>query len=114
MIRPVSAKQHVKILDTLTLGGLIIGILMIAIMGTDVALDNVVGLLIYAAVVVLLHEIVWNFVPVRCGRVGCAGLMRPKRVYMSYGSRLRYVCDTCLHVYDDPAVSSDPPPSLFD
>ncbi len=115
MFGPVSARQHAAILDMIVFAGFVIGVLMIAIMGLDAAMENVVGLVVYAVSVILLYQIVWHFLPVRCSRPGCEGFMHREPLFRSDGIWLRYVCDSCMRVFEKCVGSNrEGPPSLYD
>ncbi len=106
MFGPVSVKQHETLLTVVPLAGIVVGVGMIAVMGLERALQNVVGLLIYVGVVVLLYEFVWHAVSVRCNRPGCHGSMHREVKQGQNGIWIRYVCDSKLHVIETLAMDN--------
>ncbi len=114
MFGPVSVKQHETLLAVVPIEGIGIGLVMIAILGWQRALDNVVGLLVYAAVVVLLEEFVQHCVRVRCNRPGCRGFMHLEVIRTLKGDWIRYVCDSSLHVTERLVDNTSNASSPFD
>ncbi len=115
MFGPVSADRHDTILGIIPVAGCIVGILIVAILGSSNLSDVVIGLVIYAVAVLLLYQLVCHLVLVRCNRPGCPGFMRREVIRRSDGTWVRYRCDAALHVTEKlVSTPNEGPPSPLD